>query len=74
MSDRRSLIFLILATLPIVVPVVGLFFIQDIIVLVIYVFGGWALVVLLTLAVIKFIAARFAENETMDAHRPSETR
>jgi hypothetical protein len=55
---RRSQIFLILATLPIVMPVVALFFIRDIGVLVLYVFGGWVLVAMLTLAMIKFAAVR----------------
>jgi hypothetical protein len=66
---RRSQIFLILATLPIVVPVVALFFIRDIGVLVLYVLGGWVLVAMLTLAVIKFAAVNFTDDEMMDAQR-----
>ena len=48
-----------------VVPVVvGLFFIRDIVVLVLYLLGGWVLVAILTGAVIKFAAAYFTDDVT----------
>ena len=73
MNDRRSLIVLILATLPIAVPVAALFFIHDLGSLIRYVFGGWALVAILTFVVVKLISMAIADDRAADAPQSNAT-
>ena len=71
MNDRRSLIVLIAATLPIAAPVIGLFFIHDLGTLINYVLGGWVLVAVLTFVIVKLVATQAMDGAT-DAQRSDE--
>ena len=73
MNDRRSLIVILMATLPIAAPVVALFFIPDIGSLITYTLGGWVLVATLTFLVVKLTSLRLLDDGASDAQQSDAT-
>ena len=73
MNDRRSLIVILMATLPIAAPVVALFFIRDLGSLIIHTLGGWVLVATLVFLVVKLTSLKLLDDSASDAQQSDAT-